>query len=57
MVSAMICHYLGCEVKNSCVKQAESELYTVGKCFNIHLILSATLSYSKFESIQVQCKE
>jgi len=53
----MICHYLGCEVKNSCVKQAESELYTVGKCFNIHLILSATLSYSKFESIQVQCKE
>jgi len=29
----------------------------VRKCFNIHLMLTATLSYSKFESIQLQREE
>jgi len=33
-------------------------LYVVGKCFNIHLILTATFSYSNFESgIQLQREE
>jgi len=29
----------------------------VRKCFNIHLMLTATLSYSKFESIRLQREE
>ena len=31
--------------------------YTVWKCFNFHLMLIATLSYSNFESIQLQREE
>jgi len=30
---------------------------TVRKCFNIYLVLIATLSRGKFESIQLQCEE
>jgi len=44
-------------VKNSFVKYSESDLYMVWKCFNINLMLTATLSYSKFESIQLQREE
>jgi len=56
-VASMISHYFAGEWKNSFVKQSESDLYVVWKCFNIHLILITTLSYSKFESIQLQREE
>ena len=51
-------HYLKpASKKNSFVKQSESDLYIVRKCFNFHLMLIATLSYSKLETIQLQREE
>jgi len=37
---------------SSFVKQSESELYTVWKCFNIHLILIASLFMQREESAE-----
>jgi len=40
--------------KISLVKQSQSDLRIVSKCFNVHSMLITTLSYSKFAIIQLQ---
>jgi len=41
-------------VKKRFVEQSESVLYLVWNSYNFHLMLIATLFYSKFEIIQLQ---
>jgi len=45
----IISHYLAVRKSNSFViKQSDSNLHIVSKCYNFHLILIAGRSYSKF---------